>query len=114
MDREKVRFAHVNNHSTFLLRHLLDLVLEMETPPFSGDLQEMYEARNRLLLRAVGAAAVAGISVGFRLDPKEPEWPVVYFELPTGQVSWHLPQHPKEWDGHDTLEKFERIRRWLS
>lgn len=31
-------------------------------------------------------------------------------ELPDGaQVSWHMPQHPHEFDGHTTAEKYERI-----
>lgn len=98
-----------------LLRHFMREIANLEqSPEVSGGDQAMYETRNHLVMRAVGAAAGAGISVGFRIDSREPEWPVVYFELPTGQVSWHLPQHVKEWDGHDTAEKFDRIRRWLS
>lgn len=74
-----------------------------------------YLWRNRYLLVAVGAAAAAGVPVGFRFDPAEPEWPVVYFELPTGQqVSWHLPQHEKPWDGHATPLKNARIDEWLA
>lgn len=74
-----------------------------------------YMWRNRYLLIAVGAAAASGIPVGFRIDPNEPDWPVVYFELPTGQqVSWHLPQHEREYDGHSTPEKNQRIDEWLA
>ncbi|OLE23443.1 MAG: hypothetical protein AUG49_16030 [Catenulispora sp. 13_1_20CM_3_70_7] len=69
-----------------------------------------YEARNRLLLFAIGAAVTEGIPVGFLFDPAEPEWPCVMFELPTGQVGWHLPQHGTPYDGHDTRTKYERIR----
>lgn len=70
-----------------------------------------YRLRNEWILRAVGLAAdhEPPITVGFRIDPAEPEWPVVYFELPTGQVSWHLPQHSNAWDGHDTPTKNERV-----
>jgi hypothetical protein len=74
-----------------------------------------YTWRNRYLLIAVGAAAASGVPVGFRFDPKEPDWPVVYFELPTGQqVSWHLPRHEREYDGHSTPEKNQRIDAWLA
>lgn len=43
--------------------------------------------------------------VGFR--------PVVYIELPTGQVSWHMPEHPRAWDGHSTSLKYRRIRQFV-
>lgn len=44
----------------------------------------------------------------------------VYIDLPTGQVSWHyhdreaslfdgLPAYAKEWDGHSTAEKYDRL-----
>ena len=46
----------------------------------------------------------------------------VYVDLPTGQVSWHyhkreahlfahLPVYEKEWDGHCSEEKYERLAR---
>jgi hypothetical protein len=69
-----------------------------------------YEARYDLVLEAVWTSRRLGYAAGFRIDPTEPEWPVAYIELPTGQVSWHLPQHPKPWDGHDTPEKYRRCR----
>lgn len=89
-------------------------VLKMEAMASVNEYsQEYYDERNKLVLLMVGAAADAGIPVGFRLDENEPEWPVVYFELPTGQVSWHLPRHVREWDGHDTTTKHYRINEWL-
>ena len=69
-----------------------------------------YEKRYDLVLDALSQARNAGYAAGIRLDPADPEWPVVYIELPTGQVSWHLPQHPQPWDGHDTPEKYRRCR----
>jgi hypothetical protein len=53
-------------------------------------------------------------------DPAEPDWPVIYITLPTGQVSWHLspddtdlfghvPRGAAVWDGHDTAEKYRRL-----
>lgn len=71
-----------------------------------------YDVRNRSVLYAVGLAAACGYPCGIRLDPSEPDWPVVYIELPNGQVSWHLPQHEREWDGHDTPEKYRRCREY--
>jgi hypothetical protein len=69
-----------------------------------------YDARYGLVLEAVSTADALGYPAGFRIDPTEPEWPVAYIELPTGQVSWHLPQHPVPWDQHDTYEKYRRCR----
>lgn len=34
---------------------------------------------------------------------------MVYLELPTGQVSWHLPAHGIGFDGHSTAEKYRRV-----
>ena len=53
----------------------------------------------------------------------ESEWHgCVYIDLPTGQVSWHyhdseaelfthLPSYKKEWDGHTTEQKYERVNK---
>lgn len=83
------------------LPHILALIERNDTN---------YDARYALVLRAVSAAVDAGLKAGFRIDPGEPEWPVAYIELPANQVSWHLPQHPIAWDGHDTPEKYARCR----
>lgn len=98
------------------LSALLTKVALHEDDVVNGTVAEInYEYRNRLVLCAVGEAAAARIPVGIRLDATEPEWPVVYFELPAGQVSWHLPQHERAWDGHAAPEKYDRImafRQW--
>jgi hypothetical protein len=71
-----------------------------------------YDVRYVLVLEAVAMATQLGYQAGFRIDPAEPDWPVAYIELPTGQVSWHLPAHPVVWDGHTTPEKYARIRQY--
>lgn len=94
-----------------ILRHLMREIANLEqSPDHTGD---FYGVRNNLILRAAGAAAGAGIPIGICFDPKEPEWPCVMFELPTGQVGWHLPQHKQAYDGHSDEEKWKRIRQWL-
>lgn len=62
-------------------------------------------------------------------DPWDDDWRnIVFLELPTGQVSWHI--HDSElpmfewvirfdqvnasWDGHSTEEKYRRLDRWLN
>lgn len=71
-----------------------------------------YDVRYGLVLEAMALAHRVGFKAGFRFDPADPEWPVAYIELPTGQVSWHLPQHPVVWDRHTTEEKYRRIERF--
>lgn len=56
------------------------------------------------------------------VDPKEPDWAVVYIETPKGQLSWHIASDDMDlfsdvpflgsakWDGHTTEEKYERLR----
>lgn len=72
-----------------------------------------YERRYVLVLDAMHIAATLGYPTGYRIDPAEPEWPVAYIHLPNaGQVSWHMPQFPDPWDGHDVPEKLRRCRTW--
>jgi hypothetical protein len=73
-----------------------------------------YHIRYSLVLRAAGTAAELGLATGIRIDPEEPEWPVIYIELPTGQVSWHMPPHPVLYDGHSTEEKYRRIQEYVN
>lgn len=72
-----------------------------------------YALRYGLVFAAITHALACGFSAGIRLDPDEPEWPVAYIEMPTGQLSWHFPQHPIAWDGHSTEEKYRRIHEFV-
>ena len=86
------------------LAYVLNEIVEQDTN---------HDARYRLVFEAMCVALEIGYKAGIRIDPNEPEWPVVYIELPDlGQVSWHMPQLPQEWDGHSTEEKFDRIRQF--
>ena len=73
-----------------------------------------YVVRYGLVLDALGYAGHLGYVAGIALDPAEPEWPVVYIELPTGQVSWHMPRYANDFDGHTTEEKYARIREFIA
>lgn len=68
-----------------------------------------YAERNIHVWRAFSLAMSLGYPCGVRIDPQEPAWPVVYIDLPTGQVSWHVPQHESGWDGHDFWAKQQRL-----
>lgn len=54
------------------------------------------------------------------IDPQEPDWPVLYAALPSGQVSWHfspddldliadIPRGGEPWDGHTREQRSERL-----
>lgn len=73
-----------------------------------------YVARYPLVWQALVLALACGYSAGVRLDPAQPEWPVVYLDLPTGQVSWHMPQHASVFDGHTTEQKYQRVRDFIA
>lgn len=73
-----------------------------------------YKARNQYVYEALSLACECGFPHGVRIDPDELEWPVAFIELPTGQVSWHLPQYPTLWDGHTTEQKQVRMLKWIA
>ena len=80
-----------------------------------------YTERNRLvaLLASIYPSGMKATTI----PGWDEEWHnCVYFDLPTGQASWHvhindvhLFQHigvyESEWDGHTTEEKYERVVR---
>lgn len=79
-------------------------------PPIGETAEQVYAARNQFLVQAAGFASVAGYSAGYAIDPAAPDWPVLLIDLPTGQVSWHLPAYPGTYDGHTTAEKYARVK----
>ncbi len=86
-------------------------------------LDDVYKDRNLLAQLAAVLAQRAGLCVGIGVDAEEPDWPVIYIDLPTGQVSWHVPKdelvarldpYGPKWDGHLGEEKQRRIREFLT
>jgi hypothetical protein len=78
-----------------------------------------YEIRNQLIAVSVATAMYLGYQAGFGYDDKaDPQLEgrriVAYIELPTGQVSWHLPEHPIPFDGHDTPTKYARAQAYAA
>lgn len=74
-----------------------------------------YERRNGFVMAAVNRAKAIGLEAGYGVDAPSLGFQIVaYIELPTGQVSWHLPNHEREWDGHSTLTKSDRARRYAN
>ena len=73
------------------------------------DADNVYPLRYGLILKAMALAWMCDYEAGIRIDPDNPEWPVAFIGLPTGQVSWHMPQYKTPYDGHTTDEKYRRI-----
>lgn len=105
MDVEALDIGKLVDNLFIQLKATLELIEKYDT---------VYDMRYKLILQAMAIAATLGIKAGFRFDPKEPEWPVAYIELPTGQVTWHVAPHPIEWDGHSTEEKYKRVREFIN
>ncbi len=90
------------------------------TDNFQSEPDEAYMDRNLAVQVLAILARQQGYQIGIR--NREDDWPILYVDLPTGQVSWHipkdeivalLPDYPGEWDGHDLKEKRDRLRRFL-
>lgn len=85
-----------------------------------------YQERNRCVAAIAQLALVMGWRAGLALHPESDttwaaDWrTIVWIELPTGQVTWHvndseaglfsfLKHGPFAWDGHSTSEKYDRL-----
>ena len=79
-----------------------------------ADDRKDYDRRFGYILQAMYLARELGYSAGFRIDLDCLHWPVAFIELPTGQVSWHMPEHEIAWDGHTNEEKYNRIGAFLA
>lgn len=96
-----------------LLAAIKDSDPSADNPPRTStgteyELAVRYTVRNRLIMLAMVTAQRAGLGAGLGFDPNEPDRIVVYIDLPTGQVSWHVAAYEGAWDGHTTTEKYAR------
>ena len=73
-----------------------------------------YSLRYSLVLKALCVANALEIKTGFRWDPNENGWTVITIELPTGEVSWHMPNQSKEFEGYDNKVKYERCHAYCA
>jgi hypothetical protein len=81
---------------------------------------EAYYDRNLVVQALAKLAMDQGLNVGIRQDK---EWLILYIDLPTGQVSWHIPaseligefpEYNGKWDGHDLDQKRDRIKKFIA
>lgn len=89
----------------------------------SNSKDDAYYDRNQAVMVLAKLALQLGYKAGLRIDPNEPDWPVMMIELPSGQVGWHLPKgeivgdwpaYDGEWDGHSLAEKRRRMTQFLT
>lgn len=102
---------------TLVLAEQLDYIRDLDPsriPYDDPDDGRNYDLRNRVVIAALSSAGGLGLSCGIRYESGHPNPVVVYIDLPNvGQVSWHLPEYTPAYDGHNTPEKYDRIRRFL-
>jgi len=93
----------------------------------SDSKEEAYLDRNlavQLAARLAGMIPYPKVRAGIRENPKDPEWPILYIELPgVGQVSWHLPKSEvinnfvdlkgQVFDGHTIEIKRKRVMAFI-
>jgi len=96
------------------LRGLLRAVHKLDPSREGGPGTEFYPQRNVFVLQAVALALVCDMPAGIVPDWESDAWVIAYIELPTGQVSWHLPAYEGTYDGHTTVEKYQRVTSFAS
>lgn len=101
---------------------------ELELNALITDLVEqkdsVYAERNKCVALIARMALALGLEAGLKEHEGEnwdDDWRnIVFIDLPSGQVSWHihdselplfwfLSEYKGEWDGHTTEEKYRRV-----
>ena len=100
------------------LEKVIDSVMESR--------DSVYKERDMCVALIARMAVALGYKAGLGLHPSDDdtwddEWRnIVYVDLPSGQISWHihedelehfqsLGQYDGDWDGHSTEEKYRRV-----
>jgi hypothetical protein len=107
-----------------------ELELQQEIEYLQEQKNTVYSERNAVVAAFARLCRAIGVPVGLKEDEHgEPGFRMVcYIDLPSGQVSWHIhdedlhffegiPPYRKEWNGHQTGEKYEQLchlRWWMS
>lgn len=88
-------------------------------------IEDLYEHRNLLFL-TLALELFRDYEVYYRLDKDMEGWFILYIELPSGQISYHLtdnyleymdriPERPEaEWDGHTPHDVLERLHEFIA
>lgn len=91
-----------------------------ENKQYESDPSDAYFERNQMAFVLASVCDTLGYIVG--LKNRRSEWPILYIDLPEGQVSWHIPRNEirgkwpdylSEWDGHTVGQKRERLAKFM-
>lgn len=106
--------------SALVMQSKMELVRQLKNA--HAQIGSVYTERNKVLSLCTAMALGLGFYAGIGLDKDgEPGWQhVVYIELPSGQVSWHVPdteiylfshlgEYVLPYDHHTTEEKYKRV-----
>lgn len=107
-------------YASVVLRDVLNAYEDRRVPDQSNSKEEAYIDRNLVVQGFARLVIENGFLVGVKKT--DPEWPIIYVELPTGQISYHipakelvvdLPEFDATWDGHSLEEKRDRLKAFL-
>ena len=114
---QRVKYVKLGESLRPIAEEIIDRLLADRAVP-EPDADAIYRERNQV----VAALSKCFYSWIGTVDDAEPGWTkAVYIDLPSGQVSWHIPDHEipdlfghlqesgEPWDGHTTEEKYERL-----
>lgn len=83
------------------------------------DRSDAYFDRNQAVLALCALLRKLGITVGWKEDSDYVDYVIMFADLPTGQVSYHIPRHEIDltawpeyeglWDFHVTSQKRDRL-----
>ena len=87
------------------------------------DCYEVYFDRNQLVKAFCKLYKKAGGVVGWKEDVKDIDYVILFADLPTGQVSWHIPrneidlsqwpEYQSQWDWHTKDMARVRLAKYL-
>ena len=92
------------------------------------ELNQIYRERNNLVLYLASLVIFYGGKAGLKKNLVNEDYIILYIDLPDGkggsfEASWHIkkselgvfhdlfPEYQKEWDGHETPEKYRRLNK---
>lgn len=87
------------------------------------DQSDAYFDRNQVVLTLCALLRKLGITVGWKTDVDYIDYVIMFADLPTGQISYHIPrreinladwpEYEGHWDFHVTSQKRDRLHEFM-